>query len=80
MKRISRFLIHFSVFKKLKQLLLLIVIFNFSSSVVSADPLNNWHVILQSAPLNGYAVTYGNGVFIAVGHGNIILTSNDATT
>ncbi len=43
-----------------------------------AEPLDQWHCrspLPQGNNLNG--VTYGNGTFVAVGHGNTILTSPD---
>ena len=47
----------------------------------SSDALNNWHwrnPLPQGNPLRG--VTYGNGIFIAVGYGGTILTSADGIT
>ncbi len=46
----------------------------FLPCIVAADPLDNWHVRSTNHGLQG--VAYGNGLFVAVGKGKI-LTSSD---
>ena len=51
------------------------------TTTVPSDPLNNWHwrnPLPQGNTLNG--VTYGNGIFVAVGDAGTILTSADGIT
>ncbi len=49
--------------------------------ISGADPLDNWHW-RNPVPTGNYlgAVTYGNGIFVAVGEGGTILTSPDGVT
>lgn len=58
----------------------LICVFLFLSRLSYASPLDNWHV--RNSPENSTlrAVTYGNGLFVAVGDAGAILTSPDGMT
>ncbi len=71
----TKFILNHSV------LSLIVLTLSFVPFSINADSLDNWHLrnrLPQGNSLN--AVTYGNGIFVAVGDNGTILTSPDGVT